>query len=283
MSFLKTGLWDAEMLRKQRIFVNTKVVLVWIDYSRLLSSFRSVDHIGFQLLKLPLLMSSGKFSQGFGAFWTWWLCRLPSAVALCTPCYCLCVVGGFIGFVWHFFDVWATHWCCSRRNLGRANAVRNSFHKWEWEVLETEMWVLFECCRERKSLSFEIYRMVLPSPYFGHVAVFCFPVASDLSLSQPPSTSVMWLFLARVSCTNVLAVLLGYSYQPLPCHLWVGQLGGVTNRPGSSTLFFSSLCSCISIKCTSALQWICLLLWSIHTCFFSFCPSLTRRFVLLYF
>lgn len=44
------------------------------------------------------------------------------------------------------------------------------------------------------------------------------------------------------------------SHQPLPCHLWVGQLGDVTNQLGSSTLFFSGLCSCICINCTSARQ-----------------------------
>lgn len=62
--------------------------------------------------------------------------------------------------------------------------VRNSSHKLQWEVLETEIWVvLFERYREEKSLSFEIYRMGLPSLYFGHVAVISFPIASDLSLS----------------------------------------------------------------------------------------------------
>lgn len=121
--------------------------------------------------------------------------------------------------------------------------VRNSSRKLLWEVLETEICVvLFECYRQKiiiikkKGLSFEICRMVLPSLYFGHVAVLSFPTASDLSLSQPSSTSVMWLpdmFPTQTSCcaaglSSYSTVLLSsLSPSPLRCHKWTWLVNAV--------------------------------------------------------
>ena len=76
-------------------------------------------------------------------------------------------------------------------SLTRLMWVRNSSHKLQWEVLETEIGVYLNITGRKKVLVLKFIAWICPL-YFGHVTVLSFPIASDFSFSQPSSTSVMW-------------------------------------------------------------------------------------------